>query len=77
MSEYKLQAPKFLTDGEIKRELETATGDRRAALEAERAERKTFRANWTPDISVGWRGVRRASHKPPMRPAATTRPKAE
>jgi hypothetical protein len=64
MSEYKLHAPRLLTDGEIKRELESATGDRRAALEAERAERKTLRANWTPDMSVGWQGTRPARRAP-------------
>ena len=38
--------PDFMTDGEIKAELRTATGDRRAALIAEREERKAIRAGF-------------------------------
>jgi hypothetical protein len=36
--------PGMMTDAEIKAELETATGDRLAALKAEREERRTYRA---------------------------------
>ena len=65
---YKLQAARYLTDGEIKAELETATGERRAELEAERAERRAYREAWTPDLSVGWHGPRRPM--PSTSPAA-------
>lgn len=49
-------APRFLTDGEIKNELKTAIGDRRAELALELAERREYRATWTPDMAVGWQG---------------------
>jgi len=68
MSERQWHRPGYLTDGEIKAELETATGERRAALEAERAERRTLRANWKPDLSVGWQGTRRTAHGAPAQP---------
>jgi hypothetical protein len=65
---YKLQGVGHLTDGEIKRELETATGDRLAALEAERDDRKEYRARWNPDLSVGWKGAWRTRHSAPTQP---------
>jgi hypothetical protein len=49
--------PGLMTDGEINTELKTATGERLAELEAERAERRADRAAWTPDLSVGWKGL--------------------
>jgi hypothetical protein len=61
--------PDWMTDGEINAELVTATGDRLAELEAEKAERKTYRANWNPDPSVGWKGTQRAGHGAAAQPA--------
>jgi hypothetical protein len=37
--------PDMMTDGEINAELKTATGERLAALEAEREERRLYRAS--------------------------------
>jgi len=60
MSEHQWNRPDYLTDGEIKAELETATGERRAALEAERDERRTLRPTGNPiyRLAGNVRGVR-------------------
>jgi hypothetical protein len=50
----------MMTDFEIRRELETATGERLAALVKERADRKEYRAKWKHSqdglLPVGFRG---------------------
>jgi hypothetical protein len=44
--------PGIMTDGEIIRELATATGERRAQLEAEQVERERLRASDDPHYPV-------------------------
>lgn len=47
--------PWMLTDGELNREIETAEGDRLAALKRERDERRAFRASMRGyDPSLKW-----------------------
>jgi hypothetical protein len=54
----------LMTDFEIRRELETATDERRAALVKERAERTEYRAKWKPSqdglLPVGFRGANKS-----------------
>jgi hypothetical protein len=42
--------PDMMTDSEINAELKTASGDRLAALQAEREDRRVYRASMRPSI---------------------------
>jgi hypothetical protein len=43
--------PDMMTDGEINAELKIASGERLAALEAERADRRVYRASMRPSLA--------------------------
>jgi hypothetical protein len=43
--------PDMMTDGEINAELKTASGERLEALEAERADRRVYRASMRPSLA--------------------------
>jgi hypothetical protein len=50
-----------MTDFEIRRELQTATGDRHEELERELSDRKAYRSAWRPAtgglLPIGFRGA--------------------